>query len=290
MLMTDEEITNRIVDIRSELNNLGWISSAGELGYMLSSTKSNFIARFVFDLERNAQHHTDESHQSAGFLIEINPIGQPVTHRIKDDLTQSPKQIAAEVDKIVLLQAGIESKTYDLDSVINAMKGTQSPLAWWLDAEIDKPLRFGASQGWLTRLSTTQVGWSDAGFKVVTEYMQDQLQKKLECEAMDFGPNRDGFYGVIPGQNLPDDFMPQDDLKINSGMKEIARASGIGSFAIQVDASKKHPFRVIKTLEDPGTEIGSQWAKTPQEAYDMLPCIEVTHDVADDDSNGPFPL
>lgn len=178
---------------------------------------------------------------------------------------------------------------YDLASVIAAMEKTREMnAAWWMNPGIDQPLRFGAKQNWVFRLSTTQAGWTDAGFKLVKEYKQEQLQKKLEREAMEFGPNRDGFYGVISEKNFPDDFMPQDDKIIDAGMKEMARCTGIQSFAIQVDASKDSPFRVIKTLEEPGTEIGSQWAKTPKQAYDMLPCIEVTHDV-DNDSHSSFP-
>lgn len=56
------------------------------------------------------------------------------------------------------------SQDYTIAEVVEAMsKTSESGSVWWTVPEIDNVLRYGAKQGWLIRMSTTQVQWSDAG-------------------------------------------------------------------------------------------------------------------------------
>lgn len=89
--------------------------------------------------------------------------------------------------------------------------------------------------------------------------------------ADDFGANHAGYYGVIfDGHELADDFMPQaGNRQIALGMGDLLKAKG-ESFVFQIKPNQDAPFRVIKALYEDGRGIGSKWAKTPAEAYDML--------------------
>lgn len=94
-IVTEQYLNNRMIAIREAMNELGWISSAGGLGYGLSMTKSNFIARFDLSSTINPQRKT-------GVPIKINPIGQTFIETIEDDLTQLPEQLAQKIDEFIV--------------------------------------------------------------------------------------------------------------------------------------------------------------------------------------------
>lgn len=49
-----------------------------------------------------------------------------------------------------------------IEAVIEAMEYTKNftGFAWWLDGPVDTVLNFGVKNGWLRRISTTQIEWT----------------------------------------------------------------------------------------------------------------------------------
>ena len=64
-------------------------------------------------------------------------------------------------------------KLETLRAVDAAMRRTQGwGDAWWSDPEVEEPLRIGQRLGWLCRLSTTQVQWTEAGVEAFREFYE----------------------------------------------------------------------------------------------------------------------
>lgn len=164
-------------------------------------------------------------------------------------------------------KAGIEAKQAQLDT---------------LNAEIDRlePLvaaKRNAPPAVLQKDDKTEgEGEMPVGATETSAVAETALQafRRLERVADSFGAGKPQFYGVIQsdGEDLAEDFMPERDNKqMAMAMGEIAKSHGY-AFAFQINVSRAGaPYRCIQVLYEDGRGIGSQFAATPKEAFDMLP-------------------
>lgn len=114
------------------------------------------------------------------------------------------------------------------------------------------------------------------GSASISESTPAEKFRRLEPLAEAFGAGKPQFYGVIQsdGADLKDDFMPETDNKqMAMAMGQIAKEHGY-AFAFQISVGKPDtPFRCVVVMYEDGRGIGSQFAATPAEAFDMLPAM-----------------
>lgn len=78
----------------------------------------------------------------------------------------APKKLTkAEVKANILREQAVEveQEVFTIDQVRVAYKAVNTVACWYDKPEYYKPINFAVKQGWMTRLSTTQVHWTDEG-------------------------------------------------------------------------------------------------------------------------------
>ncbi len=164
-------------------------------------------------------------------------------------------------------KAGIEAKQAQLDT-LNAEIDRLEPL---VEAKRNAPPAVLQKDDKTDGDGEIPVGATETSAVAETAL---QAFRRLEKVAEAFGAGKPQFYGVIQsdGEDLAEDFMPERDNKqMAMAMGEIAKEHGY-AFAFQINVSRAvAPYRCIQVLYEDGRGIGSQFAATPKEAFDMLP-------------------
>lgn len=115
------------------------------------------------------------------FIVEANQ--EEPTFELEPEVkeVEAPKKLTkAEVKANILKdREAAQAETYTIFQVIEAYKAVNTVACWYDKPEYFKPVNFGVKQGWLTRLSTTQVHWTDVGAAAYNEaYKEEKPEEK----------------------------------------------------------------------------------------------------------------
>ena len=148
---TPEGQSLRSKAVKAELAKLGWDVSGGSLTAMLTLDGSVYSLRSDQSAKTGIVWRDEGSNQSWS-----------------DDGTLSAADMAAKIDGefrqgVADARAQVSGNGVGILEVQTAMRAVSSGSAWWLDAGINHVVNKGVENGWVSRRSTTQADWTQAG-------------------------------------------------------------------------------------------------------------------------------
>ena len=90
------------------------------------------------------------------------------------------------------------TKTVTIRDVTAAMKLLPATPAWWLDAELCRVIQAGVEAGWLSRPSTSQVHWTEAGALAVDrDALSDRSMSRSIYRELRLSLRANGRYAML---------------------------------------------------------------------------------------------
>lgn len=216
---TQQAITfeGRAVAVRAALASLGWDTTAG-------STMSHLnIDGSVYGL--NSKYTTKG--QKVVALTWADTGGGPTWN---DDLSMTSEDMAAMIDRefresVARARAAVLGVTITAVADVMARWNAES---LFTNAEAGQIVVAGVAQGWLSRRSTTQVDWTEAGIEAL------QAQRGSDIVAL--------AHSIVPAE-----FVPRDDIE---GFTGIA-ADGLG---IRIKYGPRNQSVLVYVLDEKGQD------------------------------------
>lgn len=123
--------------------------------------------------------------ETIDFIVEANQ--EEPTFELEPEVkeVEAPKKLTkAEVKANILKdREAAQAETYTIEQVAEAMKSTggiSEISCWYSKPECYKPINYGVTQGWLNRVSHTQVHWTETGVEL---FKATQAQKEVIVES-----------------------------------------------------------------------------------------------------------
>lgn len=118
------------------------------------------------------------------YVVEANQPELELEAPAQEEKPKAKKTKADVKANILKEREAAVQETYTILEVAEAMKATNGLdgiVCWYNDPTYYKPINYGVQQGWLSRVSTTQVYWTEAGIEAYKATQEVAVEVKEEA-------------------------------------------------------------------------------------------------------------